>query len=367
MKEYIGCDAHKKYSVFVTVNELGKFGPAVRVNHDREGYRQYLARLPAGSAIALEATGHWYWLADEMEAAGHQVHLTNAGEAKKRMGGTHKTDKLDARGLGILLRNGTLPEVWIPPADLRDQRALLRTRVRLVRIGTGLKNRVPGAWDRYGLQSEGISDLFGKLGRQHLAGCLESLPPHTQQSVERELGVLDSLQPEIEVLEEHIEKTVKPSVPIRLLRSLPGVGEVLAPLIAWEVGDVNRFPGPGNLASYSGLVARTISSGGHTRHGGVSRAVNHYLKWAFVEAANAVVVHQKKYLGWHVTALYQRLHGPKGHAKAATAVARHLAEACYWVLKKGEEYRDPASSKLVAAAVAAGSSCPGKRDIALAH
>jgi len=86
MKEYIGCDAHKKYSVFVSVNEHGHPGRPVRVSHERELYRQFLASLPAGSPIALEATGHWYWLADEIEAAGHQVHLANPGEAKKRMG-----------------------------------------------------------------------------------------------------------------------------------------------------------------------------------------------------------------------------------------------------------------------------------------
>src|SRR5580693_1684412 len=116
MKEYIGCDAHKKYSVFVSVNEQGQSSRPLRVSHERETYRQFLASLPAHSPIALEATGHWYWLADEIEEAGHQVHLANAGEAKKRMGKTNKTDKLDAAGLGMLLRMGTLPEVWIPPA-----------------------------------------------------------------------------------------------------------------------------------------------------------------------------------------------------------------------------------------------------------
>jgi transposase len=366
MKEYIGCDAHKKYSVFVSVNERGQFGGPVRVSHEREPYRQFLASLPAGSPIALEATGHWYWLADEIEAAGHQVHLANAGEAKRRMGKTNKTDKLDAGGLGMLLRNGTLPEVWIPPAALRDQRALLRTRMRLVRIGTGLKNRIHAALDRYGLQSEGYSDLFGKLGRQHLASLLESLPEHTREAVQREIALLDHLQSQISPLEEYIEKVVEPSREIAWLRTLPGVGPILAPVIAWEVGAVQRFAGPGKLACYAGLVARTISSGGRTWHGRVSSAVNHYLKWAFVEAANAVVRHQNKYFRWHVMSLYQRLRGPKGHPKAATAVARHLAEATYWVLKNGESYRDPACSRLETAVQAAGSSCPGKRDVALA-
>ena len=83
--------------------------------------------MPTGSQIAVEASGHYYWMVDEMAAAGHHPRLTHPLEAEKRLGKTRKkTDKLDANCLGILLRNGTLPEVWIPPAGLRDQRELLR-------------------------------------------------------------------------------------------------------------------------------------------------------------------------------------------------------------------------------------------------
>jgi hypothetical protein len=70
----------------------------------------------------VEASGYYNWLVDEMEQSGHRPKLCNPLEAKRRMGLTNKTDKLDARGLAILLRNGTLPEVWIPPSELRDQR-----------------------------------------------------------------------------------------------------------------------------------------------------------------------------------------------------------------------------------------------------
>jgi transposase len=113
MEQFIGCDAHKKFSVFVAVNEKGHAGEAMRVAHDRQLYREFLGRLPAHSEIAV-----------------------NPLEAKRRMGLTNKTDKLDARGLAILLRNGTLPEVWIPPGELRDQRELLRLRIFLVRMRT---------------------------------------------------------------------------------------------------------------------------------------------------------------------------------------------------------------------------------------
>jgi len=99
MEQFIGCDAHKKFSVFVAVNEKGQAGEAVRVEHERHVYREFLARLPEHSAIAVEASGGHSWLVDEMEQLGHHPRLTNPIEAKRRMGLTNKTDKLDARGL----------------------------------------------------------------------------------------------------------------------------------------------------------------------------------------------------------------------------------------------------------------------------
>src|SRR4051812_3113639 len=90
--EFIGCDAHKKYSIFASVTEKGRVGRAVRVGHDRATFRKYLEQLPSGSPIAVESSGSWYWLIDEIEQAGHQPHLVNAGEAKRRMGKPNKTD-----------------------------------------------------------------------------------------------------------------------------------------------------------------------------------------------------------------------------------------------------------------------------------
>jgi hypothetical protein len=70
IEEFIGCDGHKKFSVFVTVNEKGNAGGAQRVPHERQLVREFLARLPAHSTIAVEACGHYSWLVDEMEQLG---------------------------------------------------------------------------------------------------------------------------------------------------------------------------------------------------------------------------------------------------------------------------------------------------------
>ena len=90
-----------KYSVFVAMNEHGHVGQAVHVGHDREQFRAFLRELPPRSQIALEASGHYYWIVDEMDTAGHSPQLTNPLRAKQMMGDRKKTDKVDARALAL--------------------------------------------------------------------------------------------------------------------------------------------------------------------------------------------------------------------------------------------------------------------------
>lgn len=128
---------------------------------------------------------------------------------------------------------------------------------------------------------------------------------------------------------------------IDLLRTLPGVGVLLSVVIASAVGDVRRFEGPDQLASYAGTTPRVHASGGKTRYGPLRPDVNRYLNWAFVDAAHVSCRVRRRSPHRHVSHLDERLARPKGHAQAIGAVARHLAEATYWLLTKREPYRDP--------------------------
>jgi transposase len=256
------------------------------------------------------------------------------------MGLTHKTDKLDAKGLAILLRNGTLPEVWIPPGELRDQRELLRLRIFLVRLRTQVKNRIHATLARHNVQVPG-TDLFGVAARQELGARLPELPIHSRETVVDELAVLDFLEVQIESAENRLEAIMKVSAEADLLKTLPCIGKILSMVLMLEIGKVDRFPTAAHLASYAGLVPRVHSSGGHTRMGQVCGKVNRNLKWALVEAGNLVVINQRRLSGSHVVRLYQRIRRTKNHQKAVVAVARHLAEASYWVLTKQEVYREP--------------------------
>lgn len=347
MKEYIGCDAHKKYSVFASMNEANRPGFCVRVENDRYQFRSFLRTLPPRSTIAVETVGNWYWMIDEMEKAGHVPKLAHAGKAKLMMGQINKTDKLDAKGLALLLRNGTLPSVWIPPGELRDQRELPRMRMALVHVRTMLKNRIHATLSKYAIDIKEVSDIFGVQGREIMERRLDELPPQTRQSVEIQLKLLDQVQEQIKLCEEQIKEVVEKTPAMRLLMTLPGVGYILAVVIAMEVGKIERFPRAESLANYAGTVPRIRSTGGKTFHGRVRPDVNRYLKWALIEASNVAVMNQNRWSDRHVVQLYRRIRQRRGHAKAVVAVARHLAEAIYWMLKKNEAYKEPKKKETV--------------------
>ena len=342
--QYTAFDVHKRYTWARVERADGTVVREKKILHEPGALRQFLAGCERGTSVAVETVGNWYWIVDEVEAAGCIPQLVHAHKAKLMVGRVNKTDRLDARGLVQLQRTGTLPMVWIPPKELRDTRELPRARMVLVQQRTRLKNRIHATLSKYAIPLPEVADLFGKRGREELRARLDQLPPQTSFVTSRLLEQVDGLDREIEALAQRMGALFEVDDGIRLLMTIPGVGFILATVIRTEIGDVGRFPGSEQLAAYAGTVPRVHESGGHRHYGRVRSDVNQYLKWAFVEAANVTCRHRGKHPQRHTTRLYERIAKRKGHQKAIGAVARHLAEAAYWILTKGEPYRDPGSS-----------------------
>ncbi|UCF96208.1 MAG: IS110 family transposase [Spirochaetaceae bacterium] len=314
---------------------------AGRINHSRGAITEFLSAWKPGTEVAVETIGKWYWIVDEIEAAGMVPRLVHARRAKMMLASVNKTDKLDCFGLNRLQRTGTLPTVWIPPAEIRDLRELPRTRMVLARQRGRLKNRIHATLAKYGIAIEGASNAFGKRGRQELGVKLTLLPTHSRFYVERLLEQLEAVQGQIELFEGRMKRAFGTSRELELLQTLPGVGFIPAVVILLKVGEVSRFPAASSLAAYSGTTPRVHASGDKIRYGRLRPDVNRYLKWAFVEAANVVCLNHRRSPARHVSRLYRRIRQRKGHQKAVGAVARHLAEATYWICKKEEPYREP--------------------------
>jgi len=341
----VGCDAHRRYSQFAVLDRDGRLSQQIRVDHEPGAIQAFLEDMPEGTPVALETVGNWYWIADEIEAAGCVPLLTHAAKAKVMMGNVNKTDKLDAKGLAKLLHLDSLPTVWLPPGEIRDERELHRTRMALSKLRTALKNRIHSTLAKYGISTAEHSDIFAGTGRDWLESALSRLPPETGRCVLQEIEALDGLQFQIAQIEDRIRERVALTPSIQLLKTLPGVGDILAIVIEGEIGSIDRFDTAGQLTSYAGLVPTVHASGGKTRFGHMRKPSSQYLKWAFIEAANVIVRH-RHHPAWktkYVCQVYDQVRQRRGHAVAVGAVARHLAEAAFWILKRQQPYRPPAN------------------------
>jgi len=341
MEEYIAFDSHKHYTLAEREEVASGRTRQCRIAHCPGAIRGYLGSCQPLTPVAVEATANWYWIVEEIEQAKLRPLLVHPRKAKLMMGMINKTDKLDVHGLNRLQRNGTLPTVWIPPAELRDLRELTRTRMVLSRHRTRLKNRIHATLAKYGLPVTGYSDPYGKRAREVLERQVSKLPTQTQYVTRMLLEQLDFVERQIQAQEERLNALIAITPEMQLLQSLPGIGVILAAVIALEIGDVKRFPDAEHLASYAGTVPRVHASGGKVRYGRLRTDVNNYLKWAFAEAANSVALNYRRRPNRHVSRFYRKIRDRRGHQKAIGAVARHLAEAAFHVLKKREQYQEP--------------------------
>ena len=341
--EIIALDSHKRYSQVCVQDGAGRLLCEKRIEHGHGQIAGFLSQWTAGSSVAVETIGNWYWIVDEIEQARMRPRLVHAHKAKLMLGSINKTDKLDARGLNRLQQVGTLPKVWIPPSEIRAKRELPRTRLVFANFRTRLKNRIHSVIDKYGLHTDfaGVSDIFGVRGQKQMALTMQKLPSETRYTLGCLLRELNMVVSQIQRLEKRMQNVFSKTEPVKRLMTLPGIGFILAVTIANEIGDVSRFATAQRLASYAGTVPRVHSSGGHTRYGPLRNDVNHYLKWAYSEGGNSTAVNHKRFLLRHTSRLYKRIREKKSHATAVGAVAKHLAEASFWVLTRSADYKEP--------------------------
>jgi transposase len=199
-------------------------------------------------------------LLEELELEPHLVHPSRCKAiASARL----ENDKVDARTLARLLRADLLPEAWIAPPEVGDLRALLGHRASLVRLSTGLKNRVHAVLADRG--STAPSSLWARPGRAWLAAL--ELPPTPPAIIDDCCGVLDTLARPIARLEAEIGALAKPDPGVQALMALPGVGKLTAMTLLAEIGDIGRFPSARKLCAWAGLTPQVRNSDRKVGHG----------------------------------------------------------------------------------------------------
>ena len=332
---HIGVDHHKKESQVVAMNDLGEIYWDGKLASEREAFKSLKESLPPEEPIqsVLEAGRNWGILYDTLEDLGFNPILANPLKMRLIAETFTKTDKIDATTHAIILKAGLTPRVHVPSRDVRDQKNLLRQRFYLVKLQTALKNRVHNILDRNHLKPPQKTDLFGSHGRAWMNAVKLQQPDGNL--LKSHLGLLDTVRSHIRATEKWIDEALQENPYIPILETLPGVGKLLAALIALEVDTVERFACAAKLCAYSGLVNTTYRSSDRVFHGGLIPACNHHLRYAFIEAAWTAVR-----VSPYFRAFFGRLRFRKGAQDAIGAVARKLCEITFWCLKSRRGYKE---------------------------
>src|SRR5437764_9305704 len=223
---WVGIDLHRRRSQIAIVDEHGELSLSRRIVNDRDAFRELLGDAN-GTHVALEATYGWEWLAELLQEGGYDLHLAHPLRTQAIAAARVKTDAVDAETLAHLLRTGLLPEAYIAPGELRDLRELLRHRAVLTRMRTAVKNRVHALLARQGLLPE-HTDLFGKAGREFLAGL--ALPEGTRQRLDSLLALIGDFDREITATTREIDARARADERVSVLCQIPGVGRYTAML-----------------------------------------------------------------------------------------------------------------------------------------
>jgi transposase len=343
---YVGIDLHRKRSQIAALDEHGCELLSRRVANEPEALRAILAELGEGLQVALEATYGWEWLAELLEAEGHELHLSHPLRTKVIAAARVKTDAVDARTLAHLLRTDLLPEAYVAPRELRDLRDLLRHRIALTRMRSALKNRVHALLARQGIQSE-HADLFGVGGRRFLAGL--PLREPTRRRLDSLLSLIDDFDREIEQARREIDAQARHDPRVEVLCQLRGIGRYTAMLLIAEIGEVDRFRSARHLCAWAGLTPTVRSSDGRARLGHISRQGSPHIRWALVEAAQKAATG-----GGPLRSSFERIAKRRGRKIAKVAIARRMLTLCFYGLRDGEirclNAPGPASTRPVKAA-----------------
>ena len=325
-RQIVGIDLHRRRSVIVRMTEAGERLETVRIANDPVALGLEIAKAGEAPEVVLEATYGWYWAADVLAAAGATVHLAHPlgvkGFAYRRV----KNDVRDATDLADLLRMGRLPEAWIAPPPVRELRELVRHRAKLVALRSGLKASVHAVLAKQGLHI-GVSDLFGVGGCQLLAAA--PLDGAFRGRVDSLCRLIDAVGFEIDAIAKPVKARLAGHCGFAAIQAIPGVGPTLAAVFVAEIGQVDRFTRPEQLASWAGLTPRHRESDTTVHRGRITKQGATLVRWAAVEAA-----HCSANAGFQAAAR-SRIGERRGRNIATVAVARKLLTLVYYGLRDG--------------------------------
>ncbi len=331
---YCGVDLHARTMHVCVLDQDGNpvFDKGLPCRPDT--FLKAIAPFRDGLVVGVECMFAWYWLADLCQKEAIPFALGHALYMKAIHGGKAKNDRIDAGKIARLLRGGTFPLAYAYPRGMRETRDLLRRRTYLVRKRAELLTHLQILNAQYNL-APFPKKLSFAANRAEMDVAGRFADPSVQKSAAVDVALVDRLDELIAELERHLTRTAKVDdvQTYHRLRTIPGVGPVLALILLYELHDVQRFATAGQFLSYARLVRCAHESAGKKLGSGGKKIGNAHLRWAFAEAACLFLRGSERAKQWK-----QRQAAQRGEGKALAILAARLGRAVYHMLRKREAF-----------------------------
>jgi len=327
-----GFDVHRNQITFDALDtETGELTRG-RIPSTREAVAAWVRRFPQRRVeVAVEACTGWLFVCEALAAAGATARLADPAEVAGRRGTKRraKTDRADARHLRQLLAERRLPEAWIPPAHVREWRTRTRLRKTLVDERSQWLQRVQATLFHHGIPAGAVPRrLLTPAGRAALAQL--PLPDAARERIRAALALIDAIDAQLAPLERELRALARRQTGCRALMRQFGIGELTAPTILVELGDVARLSASRKVVRAVGLDIGVHRSDRRSRVGKLTRQGPPEARWALYEAAQSAC---RRTSPDHQQYLALRERG-LSHTQASLTIARKLARRSFHTLRK---------------------------------
>jgi len=329
---YCGIDLHARTMYLCILDQEGQTVLHKNIKSRPEAFLRTVEPFRDDLVVSAECIFTWYWLADLWRREKIDFVLGHALYMRLIHGAKAKNDKLDALKIAMLLRGGTMPLAYAYPPEMRATRDLLRRRLHLVRKRSELLGHVQNTHHQYNLPPP-TAKIAYKSNREGVAEAF--LDPSARKTIEVDLALIEHHDQIIKDLELHLERQAKlhDREAYQRLRTVPGIGKVLALTILYEIHDIKRFPRVQDFSSYSRLVKAEHSSAGKKAGSGGAKKGNPHLKWAFSEAASLFMRHCEE-----GEKMARRLQSKHGKGKGLSILGAKIGRTVYYMLSREKSF-----------------------------
>lgn len=329
-QRYMALDIHREYALVGAQNEEQDWVLTPR-RVNLEKFPEWAKKnIRAGDIVVLETTTNVWTIYDIVAPLASRVLVANAAEVGEIANARVKTDKEDIKRLLKLLIGGIVPEVWVPPMHVRELRAFISYRGRLVKTSTMIRNRLQSLLHKHNLR-------LSETGLQDQAwwAAQKNISPLEQLQIRQELTLLEEVEKLKATVDEELQRqstSLTWGKPALQIMQMPGVGFIVAMTVLSAIGDISRFETAKQLVGYAGLGAGVHDSGKTHKEKKITKKGRRELRWAMVEAAWRAV---RMSPFWK--AEYEKhLHRMRKPNQAIVVIARKLLVAIWHVLSKEE-------------------------------